>query len=537
MDKTININLGGTLFQIDQEAYRILRDYLQAINNRFKNVQGGHETIDDIEFRIAEIFQSQKGLAGVITKENIDSMISIIGKPEDFDSYEPDAESPVNTSYRKRMYRNPDDSIVSGVCGGIGAYLNSDPVIFRILFVLFTVFFGIGFFVYIALWIALPEAKTDVQKRELFGASYNSVKNSFNQSDNTYLSGAPYYNSGYNNSSRIGNAVNEIFRAISRVLFIIMRIFLVFVGVVLVLTGFLVILSLVLVLVFKFPGLFTADGHNMHMTYYRDFLNYIVNPSSAPWIIALTLMAIILPMLALVYAGVKMIFWFRAKDGIFGLAGLVLWVAIIVVLAVILFNEGISFAERGTATSQTILSAPPDTLYIIAGKETAPSKSFKEFSLPDDDYTMFMVDSTHQFYIPARLSLNISDNKMAKVEIKKHSSGPTRMDAERKAESIIYNYRVSNDTLCLDQYLTLPAGSKWSADFVHINLMVPENTVLFFDKSSEKLFHKDIVISKVENDIVTDSELDYYTEPSELGNRYWVITSKGLKNTDRPPSN
>ena len=85
MDKTININLGGTLFQIDEEAFRKLRDYLQAINNRLGNLPGGHETIEDIESRIAEIFNSQKGLAGVITIENVDAMISIIGKPEDFE--------------------------------------------------------------------------------------------------------------------------------------------------------------------------------------------------------------------------------------------------------------------------------------------------------------------------------------------------------------------------------------------------------------------------------------------------------------------
>ena len=63
MDKTIKINLGGILFQIDEEAYKILRDYLQAINNRLKNIPGGSETIEDIESRIAEIFQSQGGLA------------------------------------------------------------------------------------------------------------------------------------------------------------------------------------------------------------------------------------------------------------------------------------------------------------------------------------------------------------------------------------------------------------------------------------------------------------------------------------------
>ena len=104
MDKTININLGGTLFQIDEEAFRILRDYLQAINNRFANVQGGHETIDDIEARIAEIFLSQKGLAGVIIKENVEAMISVIGKPEDFDQVEPEAGMPcVRCSEKKNV--------------------------------------------------------------------------------------------------------------------------------------------------------------------------------------------------------------------------------------------------------------------------------------------------------------------------------------------------------------------------------------------------------------------------------------------------
>ena len=110
MDKTININLGGTLFQIDEDAFRILRDYLQAINNRFGNSQEGRETIEDIESRIAEIFQSQKGLAGVITKENVEGMISIIGKPEDFDQGESEPGAPLYSSKKRRMYRNPDDT-------------------------------------------------------------------------------------------------------------------------------------------------------------------------------------------------------------------------------------------------------------------------------------------------------------------------------------------------------------------------------------------------------------------------------------------
>ena len=98
MDKTININIAGILFQIDEDAYGILRDYIQAINSRFKNVPGGVETVGDIESRIAEIFESQKGTAGTISMNNVEAMISIIGKPEDFDNIDTEREPNAFTS-------------------------------------------------------------------------------------------------------------------------------------------------------------------------------------------------------------------------------------------------------------------------------------------------------------------------------------------------------------------------------------------------------------------------------------------------------
>jgi phage shock protein PspC (stress-responsive transcriptional regulator) len=532
MDKTININIAGTLFQIDEDAFKILKDYLQAVNNRFRNVQGGHETIEDIESRIAEIFQSQKGLAGAITKDNVEAMISIIGKPEDFDQDGPEAEPPVYSNQRKRMYRNPDDSIISGVCGGIGAYLNIDPVLFRILFVLFTAFFGTGFFIYIVLWIALPVANTDSRKREMYGNDYHSSMSVRRKIDGADLTGAPLYNTGYNNTSRVGNAFNEVFRAIGRVCYIILRIFLIIFGVIFVLAGFLAILSFVMIFVFKFPGVFSHDGINVHLAYYTDFLTYIVSPSSAPWIIALALIALALPMLALIYWGIKMIFWFKARDGVFSLVGLVLWVLSITALAMLLFNEGISFAETGRSQSQLIFEEKPDTIFIMTDHKAADLQYDKEFSLPDEDYSIYMSDSTRQLFLPVRMRLNIDDNNMAKVEIRKRSSGRTRIEAVSKAESIIYNSRMSNDTIWLDEYFTLPAGSKWTADFLSINLYAPENTILFFDKYSEKLFHNEIMIRKVSGDSVTEVRYDYDTEPWELGNKYWIFSENGLKEAE-----
>jgi len=519
MDKTININLGGTLFQIDEDAYKILRDYLQAINNRFRNVPGGHETIEDIESRIAEIFQSQKGMSGVISKDNIESMISIIGKPGDFDHIDTEAEPQYYTSPGKRMYRNPDDSVISGVCGGIGAYLNVDPVLFRILFVVFT-FFGVGAFVYIVLWIALPVANTDARKREMYGNAYHSASSYNRQPEEANSATAPLYNQGYYNSSRVGNAFNEIFRAIGKVCYIILRIFLIIIGVVFVITGFLTILSFVMVFVFKYPNAFTAHGFDMTLTYFPDFLNYIVNPATAPWIIGLSVVAVALPMLALIYWGVKMIFWFKANDGIFNLAALVVWVLTIFALAMILFNEGISFAETGRSSSQKILTHSPDTLYIIADKKISELKFDKELSFSEEGYNVFINDEIKELYIRPHLNVNRSEEDITRVEVRKRSSGRTQLDALKRTEELLYNYSVKGDTLLLDEYFTIPSGRKWSADNVGINLYIPEGTVLKFDKSSENLIH---ARSGFEDDDYSDST------GWKSGNRLWIITEEGIK--------
>ena len=518
MDKTININIAGTLFQIDEEAFRILRDYLQVINNRFRNIQGGYETIDDIELRIAEIFQSKKGIAGVITKENVEAMIAIIGKPEDFDHYEPEVEAPTHTSARKRMYRNPSDSIISGVCGGIGAYLDNDPVLFRILFIIFTVFFGIGFFVYIALWIALPSARTEIQKREMYGDAYHSAKKTYNQHDNSYLSSPPIYGSGYNDNTKFSNALNEIFTAIGRLGYIILRVFLIIIGVALVLTGFLFILSYVMVFVFRFPGAFSIDSSGFNLVYFPDFLNYIVNPATVPWIIILTSVVFILPMLALIYWGVKMIFWFRANDGVFSLVGLVIWVMTLAALAIILFNEGISFAKTAKSSVETVMQNSSDTLYIMTDKKIADLKFEKEISLPHKEYSIYINDDKKELYIRPYLSIDKSDNKSIRVELKKRSAGRTELDAMKKIDGLLFNYNIHGDTLRLDEYFTITSGRKWSADNVGMNIFIPKGTILKFEQNPKMILHTSF----------RDESDEYLDSVWESGNSLWVMTDDGL---------
>jgi phage shock protein PspC (stress-responsive transcriptional regulator) len=518
MDKTININLGGILFQIDEEAFKILKEYLQAINSRFANVQGGHETIEDIESRIAEIFQSQKGLAGVVTRENVESMIAILGKPEDFDPGEAETGVPIYTQ-KKKMYRNPEDTVIGGVCSGLAVYLDSDAVLFRILFVLFTAFFGVGFFLYLGLWIALPVARTDTQKKAMFGNAYNQYKSQVPSSDPQLVSGTSQYNSGYKNTSRVGSALDEIFRAFGKICYVIFRIILIMIGVSFVLAGFLFILCYILIFIFKFPGIYSVDATGVNLVYFFDFLKYVVNPAAVPWIVILTTIAVVLPMLALIYWGVKMIFWFNARDGVVSLIAFVVWVLTVAVLAIILFNEGISFAETGKTTIETVLPKTPDTLYVVTDHKISDLKYEKEISLPHEEYSVFLNEEKKELYIRPYLSIDRSEDKLSRIEVRKRSTGRTETEADRKTEGLIYNYSFRNDSLNLDEYFTIPSGRKWAADEIGVHLYIPNGTVLKFDERSRVLVHSHF----------RDGSEDYYESRWESGIGCWVMDEDGLE--------
>lgn len=516
MDKTIKINLAGNLFQIDEDAYRLLRDYLQEIDIRFRNVKGGAETIEDIEARIAEIFQSQNGIAGVITKENVESMIGIIGKPEDFDLSGEEHISQEYTPQRKKMYRNPDDSIIGGVCGGMGAYLNIESVWVRILFILFACFFGVGFFVYLALWIALPYASSDLQKKEMTGGRYR-----YSSSRLAYQAeGIDDPSRSGNTASGIGNAFNEVFRAIGKVCYVIFRVILIMFGVTFLLTGFFALVSFIMIFFFNYPGFFSIDSHEVNIFYLPDFLDYIVNPAVAPWILALTFVVIVMPLFALIYWGVKMIFWFRAKDGIISLIGFIIWVISVTALSIILFNEGISFAETARSVSKEVVEKSPGKLYILSGQRVNDLKYDKQISSPDDDYNIYFTDNNKDLYISTSMSVNHSDDNSLTINIRKRSAGRSELHARQRAETLQYNYSVSGDTIFVDDYFRIPYGSKWACDNVGVSILIPEGTQVIFDDATLSMFRKD--------DYYHDDSFD---EASEEGGdvKSWIMTADGLK--------
>ncbi|MBN2612779.1 MAG: PspC domain-containing protein [Bacteroidales bacterium] len=197
MKKTVSVNLSGILFNIDDDAYNILEDYLNRIESHFSGQGESKEIMADIESRIAELLNERhNGAKKVVSVTDIEAIIKTMGNPDDF--IEPGNGDSRSTQYtarsrgHKRIYRDPDNRVLGGVCAGLGAYFNIDPVIFRIIIVILTPFGGAGLLIYIVLWIIIPDAVTTAQKLEMRGDPVNvsnignfikeefeSVKNSF----------------------------------------------------------------------------------------------------------------------------------------------------------------------------------------------------------------------------------------------------------------------------------------------------------------------------------------------------------------------
>ena len=212
MKKNITINLCGRLFQIDEDAYELLQQYIESLRQSFGKQEGGEEIADDIEERIAELFDELKANGTVaITIDHVKDIITRIGKPEQLAGDEDETQNEDKQGHRydsfrtaangfrdnlrartkgKRLYRNPNDKMLAGVLSGFAAYTGTDTTWWRIgyallflgsnffLFPLFKLFHLGGFFFsvnlsfvvfYIVLAIAMPEAKKPKEVLEMEG--------------------------------------------------------------------------------------------------------------------------------------------------------------------------------------------------------------------------------------------------------------------------------------------------------------------------------------------------------------------------------
>jgi phage shock protein PspC (stress-responsive transcriptional regulator) len=175
MKITLSINLGGYSFNIDEDAYAELKRYLRNLELHFASEESSSEILSDIEARMAELFRTKlTAYKQVITIDDVRQAISVMGTPEDIsDNDGKSAGEKFSSPGYHRMYRDPDNRIIGGVCSGMAAYWDIDPIITRVIFVALILAGGIGVLIYLILYIVLPEARTTAQKIEMKGDPVN----------------------------------------------------------------------------------------------------------------------------------------------------------------------------------------------------------------------------------------------------------------------------------------------------------------------------------------------------------------------------
>jgi len=185
MNKIVSVTINGSVFNIEDAAYIKLKSYLDEIDVNFSKEDDGEEIVKDIEAGISEklkelLFQRKEK---VIISEDIERLISVMGRVEDIaggktarkEKKEEKTEI-VQEKINKKVYRDPDNMIIAGVCSGLAGYFGIDPTFVRILFVILAFFNGFGILAYLILWLIVPMAKTPTQKLEMKGEQVNLNK-------------------------------------------------------------------------------------------------------------------------------------------------------------------------------------------------------------------------------------------------------------------------------------------------------------------------------------------------------------------------
>lgn len=513
MNKTVNINLAGIFFHIDEDAYLKLQRYLEAIKRSFTDSQGRSEIVADIEARISELFSERiKNDKQVIGNKEVDEVITIMGQPEDYLVDDEIFEDEPKKTYRsttnsKKLYRDKDNSYIAGVSSGLGHYLGIDALWVRLIWVLLAIGSGGTFIlIYILFWILVPEAVTTSEKLTMKGEPVNisniekKIKDGFENVSQT-VSDTVRNIDLPKQGNRIKSSSQTFFDSIGDIIMFFLKVFAKFIGIILMVVGASALIGLIV-------ALFTVGIADAVQIPGIDYFN-AANVANIPvWLMSLLLFfAIGIPFFFLFYLGLKILvnnlksIGNIAKFSLFGL-----WLICIIGLIVVGVKQASEFSEEASVIQREQLNiTSKDTLFVSMRSNSSYSKQFGRHS---NDLKPIYDDNDRKLLYSTDVSLILKSTKdsVASISIDKNSRGNSYQNAKMRAEKINYVYQLNGKRLELDGFLTTAFANKFRDQEVEVTLYVPEGTVLFADENTNS-FHRDYHFS-------SDYDNDNYEEHS-----------------------
>jgi len=485
MNKTISINLGGSVFNIEEDAYNVLRTYLENIKSNFSGDPAALEIMSDIEARIAEIFHDKNSdKKNAVVLEDVNQMISIMGQPEDYKMDDDKSGSAQNESFtsattrnrRRRIYRDNDDAILGGVCAGLSHYVGWDPIVVRLLVVIICfVSFGTGVFGYILFWALTPAAITTAEKLQMRGEPVN-VENIGKFVNEEARSAADRLGkAGRGAAQHLRTGSTDFFRGLLRAIAVVFGAFIMFLG-------FAMLAGLFSMAAFSEFNVFGFDSTNW------DTLNTLIfGDTGTFWVLVIgTIFAIGAPAIALIYSGIKIIT--RTPRRIRGLALSLLSLFIIGTIMCIYggIKTGKQFSRHAEVMNSVVLNdVQSDTLKL----EVIPDDVFIGRSSRHNEFHDMIKIADDKIYYGEDIEVKFepSHNDKFKIEVQRYSQGRNMEQAGTLARNIEYAHRSSGDSLFVGSYFTTPKTDMYRAQEVDVIIYIPVGKYVHMGKNVNML--------------------------------------------------
>ena len=495
MNKVVNINLGGYPFSIDTDAYEYLSRYLKTIHRHFKKSEGYEEITSDIEARMAELFQESMGNQLIVTSDVVEDAISIMGTPEDFGAtsidekdYSQQTNSSQSTAHNyktgKRLFRDPEDEVVSGVCSGIAAYFGiEDPLWVRLGFVAFTATGGFGIPVYILLAILVPKAKTSGDRLAMRGDAINVsniaklVEEEFSNISDKLSEMTDNWDSKKKNitatdgsfRSTLAKGVSVLGQFIRHILTVLPVVFkpLVFI------VGFALMIAFIVIWILSIISFFLGSPLATALVPDQPFVAFLG--------LANTAILIGVPILSLALLAGRLVF--KTKYNVKWSRSLwVLWALNIVCL----FGIG-SYIAKQFSVNKTVEAHRQDipvngeTLQVTANENPFKDAWIRVGQL---DIAGKELASTN-----VRIHIHKAENDQFSVVQEYSSRGEDIADAMATASSVRNNFDVAENSLTINPYFVIGKGEKWRAQKAVFNIYVPVGKSIQFANLSRMTRH------------------------------------------------
>ncbi len=506
MNKTIIINISGVIFHIEEDAYEMLKTYMNEVKNHFASYRDNFEIITDIENRIAEMF------SGLLVKENkqvivltdVNDVITRMGNPSDFETddeneqYQPETEK---TAERK-FFRDMEDRVIGGVCAGIGHYFNIEARWIRIAFFILFIFYGFGLIPYILLWIVIPKANSRIERMEMKGEKINlqsfqkNVEEELNAVKNNFINATSH---AVPSLSRLGSFIRNIITALAD-----------FVGTtgkfLIKILGFFIITIMSIGLISAFVALLVFLGYAGSADINGIFPLNALRESLRPIVFVAAFLVLFIPLLGIIFFTLRVFFNNRTFSRSIGFSLLMIWILALGTGIFFIAKNATDFKEQASYSESISLKNNPNLVYYLQGGE---ERTLQEdiSNINGSDRIVTITRNDKDFDTPNRVNINlkIAENDLPSL-IKTYSARGRNFDAAIKSAHDIEYYLVQKDSLLTFDYQSgLKEQSLWRDQEVNIKLNIPVNSVLYIDRDLARHFFRNQM-----NDCIDDEDDSKY---------------------------